>query len=49
MMDVFQSKPALIRSAPTLAQSVGALLIISRDCCDVVPTPGTAGDAFKDH
>lgn len=48
-MDVFQSKPALIRSAQTLAQSVSALLITSPDCCDVVPTPGTAGDAFKDH
>lgn len=40
MMDVFQSKPALIRSAQTLAQSVSALPIISRDCYDVVQHPG---------
>lgn len=49
MMDVFQSKQALIRSAQTLAQSVSALPITSPDCWDVVPTRGTAGDAFEDH
>lgn len=39
MMDAFQSTPALIRSARTLAQSVSAPLIIIHDCCDLVPTP----------
>lgn len=39
MMDVFQSAPALIRSAQTLAQSVSTLLIITHDCCDLVPMP----------
>lgn len=39
MMDVFQSTPALIRSARTLAQSVSAPLIITHDCCDLVSTP----------
>lgn len=38
MMDVFQSAPALIRSARTLAQSVSTPLIITHDCCDLVPT-----------
>lgn len=39
MMDAFQSTPALIRSARTLAQSVSAPPIIIHDCCDLVPTP----------
>lgn len=39
MMDVFQSTPALIRSVWTLAQSVSTPLIITHDCCDLVPTP----------
>lgn len=39
MMDAFQSTPALIRSARTLAQSVSTLPIITHDCCDLVPTP----------
>lgn len=39
MMDVFQSAPALIRSAQTLAQSVSTPLIITHDCCDIVPMP----------
>lgn len=38
MMDAFQSTPALIRSARTLAQSVSAAPIIIHDCCDLVPT-----------
>lgn len=38
-MDAFQSTPALIRSARTLAQSVSAPPIIIHDCCDLVPTP----------
>lgn len=36
-MDVFQSALALIRSAWTLAQSVSTPLIITCDCCDLVP------------
>lgn len=39
MMDAFQSTPALIRSARTLARSVSTLPIITHDCCDLVPTP----------
>lgn len=39
MMDVFQSTPALIRSVRTLAPSVSTPLIITHDCCDLVPTP----------
>ncbi|KAF3701046.1 Otolith matrix protein 1 [Channa argus] len=39
VMDAFQSGPALMRSAWTLAQSVSTLLIITHDCCDLVPTP----------
>lgn len=39
MMDAFQSTPALIRSARTLAQSVSAPPIIIHDCCDLGPTP----------
>lgn len=39
MMDAFQSTPALIRSARTLAQSVSTPPIIIHDCCDLVPTP----------
>lgn len=49
MMDVFQSTPALIPSAWTLAQSVSTPLIITHDCCGLVSTPRTAGAAFKDH
>lgn len=39
MMDAFQSSPALIRSVRTLEQSVNTPLIITHDCCDLVPTP----------
>lgn len=43
MMDVFQSASTLIRSARTLAQSVSTPLIITHDCCDLVPTPRQLG------
>lgn len=39
MMDAFQSTSVLMRSARTLAQSVRTLLIITHDCCDLVPMP----------
>lgn len=39
MTDGSQSTPALIRSAWTLAQSVSTQLIITHDCCDLVPMP----------
>lgn len=47
MMDAFQSTSVLMRSARTLAQSVRTLLIITHDCCDLVPMPRQLERRFR--
>lgn len=39
MINVCQAGPLLIRSGETLVPSVSMQLIITLDCCDLVPMP----------